>query len=65
MLQYLKEILDEAGFRVLEKSIIIEINERFGIEKSKSEGSLDQIVAFARSNFIQSSLMERSSRADL
>jgi hypothetical protein len=61
MLQNLKEILGEAGFEVLEKPIVVEISETFGIEKSKSQGSLDQIVAIARNNFLYTSLMEKQS----
>jgi hypothetical protein len=59
MLRKLKEILGGAGFVILEKSIAIAISERFGIERDKSEGSLNQIVALAKSNFMLSSSNER------
>ena len=56
MLQNLKEILGETGFRVLENPIIVGIKDRFGI--GEFHGTLVQIVEIARKNYIHSSLSE-------
>ncbi len=59
VLQHLKEILGEAGFQIIERSIICEIVNTFGIEQGESQGTLTVVVELARKNYIQSSLQEK------
>jgi hypothetical protein len=59
VLQHLKEILGEAGFNTIERSIVCEIANTFGIEPGDAKVPLTEVVELARKNYIQSSLQEK------
>lgn len=54
VLQYLKDILGEAGFQTIEKPVILSIKARFEIKENVQD--LTQVIDLAKRNYLRESL---------